>query len=75
MTAAARSHSPRAGDGRSMLDVGHVVELRCGREQRAGVWFDAWRQCGAYSRAELANQAAEGLRGVGHTVRVRPVIR
>lgn len=62
-------------DGRCMLDVRHVVELRCGRQQVAGVWCDVWVCQGApYARAELAGQAADEFRTAGHTVRVRPII-
>lgn len=75
MAAAAPSLSARAGDGRSLMDVEHILEQRCGREQVNGRWVDAWRELQPFGRAELANQQAEALRAVGFTVRVRPVLR
>ena len=62
-------------DGRCMLDVRHLVELRCGRQQVAGIWCDVWvAQGAAYVQGHLAQDAASELRTAGHTVRVRPVI-
>lgn len=77
----AASNSANTGRGQSgaaflpPLRVGHVVELRCGAQQVAGVWADVWvRQGDPWLVFELANQAAEGLRRDGATVRVRPVL-
>lgn len=63
-------------DGRALLDVRHLVEMRCGRVERTpGQWSDAWRQVGdSWVVAEFAHQQAEALRAQGHTVRVRPVL-
>lgn len=64
------------GDGRCMLTVRHIVELRCGRSQRdSGEWVDAWRPVGTpWVIAEMAKLHADELRAKGHTVRVRPVV-
>lgn len=62
-------------DGRCMLDVRHLVEVRVGRMSVDGVWRDAWsRDLLPHTSAEFASQRAEQLRAQGFTVRVRPVV-
>lgn len=79
MPAAAAHYAARAGDGRCMLNVRHLVEVRCGRAVRPdGTWADVWRvdapSAGGHAVAELATQRAESVRADGFTVRVRPVV-
>lgn len=62
-----------------MLNVRHLVEVRCGRAlRRDGTWGDVWRvdapADGGHVVAELATQRADSLRAEGFTVRVRPVV-
>jgi hypothetical protein len=61
--------------GLSLMCVRHLVEVRSGSQQVAGIWCDVWVSDGAsHCRAEFANQAADHLRAQGFTVRVRPVL-
>lgn len=69
----------RAGDGRCLIDVRHLVEVRCGRALRPdGTWGDVWRvdapEAGGHLVAELATQRVTELRAQGFTARVRPVV-
>lgn len=71
--ASLRGHG--GNDGRSMMEVRHIVERRCGAQLVAGLWADVWVREGLpYPRVEFASQAADSLRSQGFTVRVRPVV-
>lgn len=61
--------------GLSLMDVRHLVEVRCASTAATGHWRDVWRVDGnPFRSAELANQSAEALRGKGFVCRVRPVV-
>ena len=69
------SHGAMRNDGRCMLDVRHVVELRCGRQEVAGVWCDVWVAQGEpYERSHFALHACDALRAAGGITRIRPVL-
>ena len=60
--------------GYGMMEVFHIVEVRCGSQEVDGIWRDVWVPDGRFNNAEFANQHAESLRKRQFTVRLRPVL-